>query len=808
MSKPFEQLGLTFLISLWAGLGLAELIIGVMVFNELGLPEFCLQAEHWFLILLSLTIGGSGLLGMLVQRRNRWQQEKSCQGEDFAIKSEQALQESEDRFRAIFEQAAVGMVLMTLEGHFFRVNQTVSQILGYDRPELLALTFKELLPTEEEADYQQTIEQLKQGQLSHLSQETQILHKDQTLIWVQITLTLVRDRQTQEPKYFLGAFEEIHRRKQVETALQESEERFRQLADTVQDVFWLYEPEQQKLLYVNQAYERVWGRSCDSAYESPLSWLEAIHPDDRKAVLQSLTLQSQGIDTEKEFRIIRPDGTVKWLCDRAFPIVNNQGEVHRVAGISTDITERKQTEHALQEKQHFIEKITNSTPNILYIYDLLDRCSVYANQKISSVLGYDANIPLNQQFLKQVMHPDDLACLSSYYQQLQAAQDGDIFEIEYRLKDIQGEWHWFVSRDTVFARTADGKPQQILGTASDITDRKVVESALLQANLQLHEKVNELETRNAEMQLLEEMNEFLQVCSSVKGACEGIVDYLHPMFPNCTGSLYLLERESQHPELVAHWGQNMASDSTSPLPMNVEQLEDCYAATTSPPSQNYLCLPMVALGDTLGYLYIQENRFGELTEAKRRFARTVTEHLALALANLELRENLRSQSVRDPLTGLYNRRYMEESLEQEIRRAKRGDHTVGVILLDVDRFKQFNDTFGHNAGDRVLRVLSHFLKRNIRGSDVACRYGGEELLLILPEATVADSHQRAEQIRQRVERLQFKHHGQRLGSVTISLGIAIFPDHGTTGEAVVQSADKALYLAKNNGRNCTMVYGV
>ena len=180
---------------------------------------------------------------------------------------------------------------------------------------------------------------------------------------------------------------------------------------------------------------------------------------------------------------------------------------------------------------------------------------------------------------------------------------------------------------------------------------------------------------------------------------------------------------------------------------------------------------------------------------------TVAEHIALALANLKLRETLRSQSIRDPLTGLFNRRYMEESLEREMRRASRGRHPVGIIMLDLDHFKKFNDSYGHDAGDALLRIVGNTLQRSIRAEDIACRYGGEEFTLILPEASLIDAAQRAESIRESIRNLNIQHRRQQLGGVTVSAGVAIFPDHGPTGDAVLRAADAALYQAKARGRD-------
>jgi diguanylate cyclase (GGDEF)-like protein len=171
-----------------------------------------------------------------------------------------------------------------------------------------------------------------------------------------------------------------------------------------------------------------------------------------------------------------------------------------------------------------------------------------------------------------------------------------------------------------------------------------------------------------------------------------------------------------------------------------------------------------------------------------------------------LRETLHNQSIRDPLTGLFNRRYLEDALQREVYRASRGQKTLGIIMLDVDYFKQFNDTFSHDAGDEVLRALSLFLQKQVRQSDIVCRYGGEEFLLILPDASLDVTLQRAEQIRTGVKCLNVQYRSQSLGPVTLSIGVAIFPDHGLTGAAAIQAADSALYRAKNEGRDRVVTF--
>lgn len=185
--------------------------------------------------------------------------------------------------------------------------------------------------------------------------------------------------------------------------------------------------------------------------------------------------------------------------------------------------------------------------------------------------------------------------------------------------------------------------------------------------------------------------------------------------------------------------------------------------------------------------------------------RVFTEQIVLALSNLKLRDSLRQQSIRDSLTGLFNRRYLEETLSLEIQRAKRNNSPFSVIMIDLDHFKRFNDTHGHEAGDVVLQTLGGFLKRHVRAGDIACRYGGEEFTLVLPSTTLELAQQRAEELSEGVRSLHIDFNGPSLGPFSLSAGVATFPNHGDGSEMILQAADMALYRAKNEGRDRVMV---
>src|SRR5947208_4280462 len=190
-------------------------------------------------------------------------------------------------------------------------------------------------------------------------------------------------------------------------------------------------------------------------------------------------------------------------------------------------------------------------------------------------------------------------------------------------------------------------------------------------------------------------------------------------------------------------------------------------------------------------LHCQTRAPENFDEANQQLSRTAADNIAMALANLKLRETLRRQSIRDPLTGLFNRRYLEETIERELLRAERSGGTLGVIMLDLDHFKRFNDSFGHDVADTVLREFSALLQSSVRASDIVCRYGGEEFLLVMPDTSAETTFELAHQLRAAVKQLTVSHRGQVVGSVTVSGGVAVFPTHAATAEALIHSPDTA-----------------
>jgi diguanylate cyclase (GGDEF)-like protein len=224
---------------------------------------------------------------------------------------------------------------------------------------------------------------------------------------------------------------------------------------------------------------------------------------------------------------------------------------------------------------------------------------------------------------------------------------------------------------------------------------------------------------------------------------------------------------------------------------------------------------MMGQGEALGVLHVRQPKKATrgveaelravVEESRLRTTIAVTEHIALALANLRLRETLRMQAIRDPLTGLFNRRYMEESLSREISRAERSSGDVSAVMIDIDHFRDFNESFGHAAADVALRDTCHLLRDLARAEDIPCRFGGEELVLIMPDTSPDQAAARAEDFRRAVSDQKLRYHGTSLGVVTASFGVASYPRHARSGDELLRVADDALYQAKRGGRNCVQV---
>jgi diguanylate cyclase (GGDEF)-like protein len=311
---------------------------------------------------------------------------------------------------------------------------------------------------------------------------------------------------------------------------------------------------------------------------------------------------------------------------------------------------------------------------------------------------------------------------------------------------------------------------------------------------------------------LGEFGGMLQSCRCIGEAMMLLRAAASGMLGAASGAIYLLRDDGETLERTGGFG------APSPLAVPDFRIDACHAlhgnqAYPGPDAsaaaccphhagtggESRLCIPLAAQTGLIGVLSVESAR--TLEPESRRLALAIGEKLSLALANIALQESVRLQSLRDPLTGAYNRRYLEESLPRELARAARRGRPLSLLAIDIDHFKRINDGFGHDAGDAVLSRFAALMAARSREEDIVCRTGGEEFLLIMPEADLATAARRADQLREAVRGIRFEFDGRVLPQITVSVGVAQWSGVGRDGSALKTAADRALYAAKRDGRD-------
>ncbi|MDE1176600.1 MAG: sensor domain-containing diguanylate cyclase [Edaphobacter sp.] len=349
----------------------------------------------------------------------------------------------------------------------------------------------------------------------------------------------------------------------------------------------------------------------------------------------------------------------------------------------------------------------------------------------------------------------------------------------------------------------------------DALRRSQDEKKLFSAKRELESTVNKLTTRAEESVILTNARDELQLCTTAHEAHECATRHLNLLLPGTSGATLVINNSRRMVEIGAHWGEpaNLLDgfDPDTCCGLRGGKLRwrrkgrtelHCGHFIGTPPD-NYLCVPLAAHGETQGFLFVLCDTPATLALAEQResLIQEMAELASLSIAALNLRSKLEGQSIRDGLTGLFNRHFMEIALERELHRAARHRTPLAVLMLDVDHFKQFNDTYGHEAGDIVLRSVAECYRRMVRTEDVICRYGGEEFVVIMPDASEEVALRRAQMIREAVSDIRTQFRGEALRSITVSVGIALYPSNAIDGNDLIRSADRALYRAKHEGRN-------
>lgn len=529
--------------------------------------------------------------------------------------------------------------------------------------------------------------------------------------------------------------------------------------------------------------------------------------------------------------------------------ISTTGEVARLASDFNHMaaTLQKSTDQ-LRASEIRYDLVLDATTDGLWEIDL-EHNKISGSPKVKGLLGYtNADLPNERAAFEALLHPDDrqrvLDALANHIKFDHVLAD------EFRLRAKDGSYHW-IARRGKSVRDANGKVLRVVGSISNVTARKQAELEVKQLNAELEQRVlqrtadltreiarheetqkqlqhsnrelqlslERLRQQTREMALLHEMSELLQAASTAEEYNKVISHAMQQLFNTKVGALYALRPSHDLIEASITWGDFKHAET-------VFHRDDCWAMKLSKLHYvaardndvgcshvvatdvlGYVCVPLNSHGETLGFIHLRAmtEAVRTLLENKLPLIHTVAEYLGLALGNFRLQQTLRHQSVRDGLTGLFNRRYLEESIAREAARVTREGRQLGIVMFDLDHFKRVNDTYGHDMGDAVLRQLGKMLLEHVRDEDIACRYGGEEFTIILPGADLTASRDRAEELRQLIASTTVRWDGQVIGNLSISLGVSCFPLHGSTWQEAFKAADKALYVAKQTGRKRVVV---
>ena len=445
-----------------------------------------------------------------------------------------------------------------------------------------------------------------------------------------------------------------------------------------------------------------------------------------------------------------------------------------VLTLSQIIMNTQRLEYDYRIAQERLELALDGSNTGLYAAHLLTG-ETFVDERHQRLLGYrPGEVVFAVQNWLEHIHPQDQPALLERYEEV-AKGSQPAFESEYRVRHRDGTWRWVLDRGKSFDLDALGCPRQVTGTLMDITERKQMEAALRESNARYDELVRRIPVGIYTLRI------------HASGAIN--FEYVSGKFCQMLGlneSEVLRDVEAVHGRI--HPDDRATLDEANQIaaqnlkPFRWEGRSRLWGETRwirleSEPT-------LLPNGDSLWNGVMIDN-----TERHR------------------LEEALREQTIRDPLTGLFNRRYLDETLPRELHRRQRRGEPLAVAMLDVDHFKCFNDNYGHKAGDAVLRAIGELLKHLLRADDVACRYGGEELTVILPGATPDDAQVKLNTVRRAIMAMRVLYQGETLPAITVSVGVAAAGEQETDGAALLGRADAALYLAKEQGRNRVIASG-
>jgi diguanylate cyclase (GGDEF)-like protein/PAS domain S-box-containing protein len=620
--------------------------------------------------------------------------------------------------------------------------------------------------------------------------------------WFLLTVTPLDDS---APKGVIVMHLDVTTETKAEESLRASELRFRQMAENINEALWLTAPSKNEMLYVSPGYEKIWGRSASDLYASPRSWAESIHPEDVQRVLRSAVEKQARGDYDEEYRILRPDGAVRWIRDRAFPVRDADGEIYRIAGVAEDITERKRDSDQLRESER---RFGDLLQNVKLISLMLDHnaCITYCNDYLLGLTGWAREELIGRDWYELFIPPGHGDLKDSFAALL--ANLPHAWHHENEILTRSGERRLIRWNNSVL-RSAAG---DVIGSASigeDITEQKRAEISINRLN-RVYAVLSGINTLIVRVRNRNEL--FKQTCriaveaGAFRMAWIGVIDPQSldgKVIASCGDEDDYADRirfTAREGTPLSHRPACRALRQSQPVICNdiATGLADLVLRDEllTRGHKSAAWFPLTLGGRPQAVLALYAGESGVFDEQEMRLLLELAGDISFALDHLEQEEKLDYLAYYDVLTGLANRSLFLERLAQYMRSAVTGGHKLAVYLMDLERFKDINDSLGRAAGDALLRQAAQWLTRNVGDAGLVARVGPDQFVVVLPEVRHEEGAARLLESTLKA----FMDHPFRLNEavfrVAARAGVALFPDDGADADTLLRNAEAALKKAK------------
>jgi diguanylate cyclase (GGDEF)-like protein/PAS domain S-box-containing protein len=708
------------------------------------------------------------------------------------------------RFRSAMDAAADAITLVSRSTmRFVEVNATACAMFGYTREEFFGMSPGTIIGLTSE-ELENTYDALIAGREMKEAVEHQLRRKDGSSFPAEIHRHVQRSA---DDWIIVGVVRDITERKLAAQKLRASEEQFRQMAENIRDIFYLVDAITNRVLYVSPAYEQVSGRSCDGLLANPELWTATIHPDDRPAAEAAIRQAMPGGKFEIEYRMLRPDGSIRWIESRGFPVRDAAGRTIRVAGVAKDITEFRLATQELRASESRFSDMLGSVELASVMLDPEGRIT-YCNDYLLRLTGWEREEVLGGDWFKLFAAPTaDVA--SGFFAALLVGQP-HAWARENEIVTRSGQRRRMLWSNSLLHSGAG----ELIGTASigeDITERKEAEARIAYLNrvYAVLSGINTLIVRVSDRGEL--FAEACRIAVETGGFRMALIGLVEPR----AMQVVPVASSGMDGELLAAIKALLSSGKDASRSMIARAVRDksvvvSNASLTDPKVllgtlhaafgvRSLAVLPLIVDGEALGVLALYSGEIEFFHDEEMELLAELAGDISFALDHIEKQERLDYLAYYDVLTGLANRSLFLERVAQYMRSAVAGGHRLALFLVDLERFKNINDSLGQPAGDALLKQVAEWLTRYAGDASLTARLGADHFALVMPQ--VRDDGDLAKLLETTIA--AFLEHPFRLNDavfrVAAKVGVALFPDNGSDADTLLKNAEAALKQAKAGG---------